>query len=289
MTAVLLLPSLPLLSSCKTGFYYDNAGKYTSGEASFSSDAVDAIDVAWFNGEVEVSFTSEPDAEISVSETSSRATDKETSLHYWLDGSTLKVKFAASGKLNLGSIQKLLKITVPKDKTLRHLSVDGSTANVVIRDARTEKLTVSAISGNISVSGMRASGEADISSTSGNIGIGVSTACDSLKIKSTAGSIDLSAEAKIKKLDVETTSGNVHLSNLNPAKTARVDSVSGNVTMDYLDNSGFSVSYETANGKFTTDFKVYLDGNKYVYGTPASEFTVKTTAGNLTLRSISTD
>jgi len=43
MTAVLILPSLPLLSGCKTGFYYDNAGKYSVGDATFNVDDVEAI------------------------------------------------------------------------------------------------------------------------------------------------------------------------------------------------------------------------------------------------------
>ena len=289
MTAVLLLPSLPLMSSCRTGFYYDNAGKYTPGGTTLAADTVEAIDVEWFNGDVEISFNADSNAPISVSETASRATDDTTSLHYWLDGTTLKIKFAASGKLNLGSVEKVLRVSVPRDKTLRHLSVNGGSANVVLKDPRSEKLTVSAISGNISVSGMRVSDSATISSTSGNIEGNAAIACDSLKIKSTAGSIDFSTEARIRNLSVETTSGNVHLSNLNPAKKARIDSVSGNVLLEFLDNSGFSLEYDTVNGKFSTDLKMYTNGKAYVYGTPNSEFLVKTAAGNLTIKSVSTN
>lgn len=288
MTAVLLLPSLPLMTSCRTGFYYDNADKYTSGEASFSADTVEALDIEWFAGEVQVVFGDDSETEISVSETANKKTDGDTSLHYWLDGTTLKIKFAASGKLNLGGIEKALKVTLPRQKTLIHLSVSGSAANVNVKDARAEKLTVSAVAGNIELSGMRVSDKASVSSTSGNIRGSVMTACDSLNISSTSGSIGFSTEAKVRSLAVETTSGNIHLSNLNPAKKAKVETVSGNVELDFLDNSGFSLAYSTVSGKLSTDFKMYMKGDKYVYGTPNSDFSVKTAAGNLTVSSVPT-
>lgn len=288
MTAVLLLPSLPLMTSCQTGFYYDHAAKYTAGNASFSADTIDALDVDWFSGEVLVEFGDSSESEVSVSETANKKTDEDTSLHYWLDGTTLKIKFAASGKLNLSGIEKTLKVTLPRQKTLLHLSISGGAANVNVKNARADKLTVSAVAGSIELSGMRVSNKASISSTSGNISGSAMTACDTLNISSTSGSISFSTEARVRSLGVETTSGNIRLSNLNPAKKAEVETVSGNVELDFLDNSGFSVAYNTVSGKFSTDFKMYLSGDKYVYGTPNSDFSVKTAAGNLTILSIPT-
>ena len=288
MTAVLLLPSLPFMSGCKTGFYYDNASKYESGEASFSAEAVEAIDVAWFNGEVNILFTAEEGAPVSVAETSDKKTDSETALHYWLDDTTLKIKFAASGKLKLSSLHKTLTVILPQSKTLAHLSVDSEASNVTLKDVRSKKLTVSAVSGNILLEGARISERADITTTSGNIHGNAVAAAENFKIKSKSGRIRFSTEARIRELSAETTSGNVFLSNLNPAKIARVDTVSGNVELEFLDNSGFSLTYDTVNGKLSTDLKLFLDGKKYVYGTPNAEFSVKTAAGNLSILSVST-
>ena len=288
MTAVILLPSLLFISGCTTGFYYDNADKYASGETSFSSDVIEAIDIEWFSGEVNVLFISDPNTDISVTESSSKKTDSETALHYWLDNTTLKIKFAASGKLKLSGLEKTLKITLPRDKILTQININGESSNITLKDIRTQKLSVSAISGNVLLDGSRISAEATVSTTSGNIRGNAMTSCDSFKITSSSGSIRFSSEARIKELRVETTSGNVFLSNLNPAKKATVDTVSGNVELEFLDNSGFSLSYETVNGKLSTDMKMYVDGKKYVYGSPNSDFTVRTASGNLSISSLPT-
>lgn len=288
LTAVLILPSLPLLNGCKTNFFYDKANKYSHGDASFSSESVEYIDIDWFNGRVEMLFTADSDADISISESSSRKLDEETSLHYWLDGTVLRIRYAASGKINLGKHEKTLTVILPADKSLMHVNVNSESANIVMQDARAQSLSVSTLAGNVTLNGLRVSNNVTVSTRGGSISGNVATACDVLSINTTSGSISFSTDAKVKELYVETIKGNVFLSNLTTAKTAKITSVSGTVSLEFLDNSGFSLTYSTFMGNLDTEMKFLLDGKKYVYGTPSSEFAVSTTTGDLIIFSIPT-
>lgn len=288
LTAVFLLPSLPFMSSCSTVLYYDNADKYTSGGTELESDTVKAIDVEWFNGSVDISFSSDSGAPISVSETANKWLDAESSLHYWLDGKTLKIQFAMSGKTNFNDLNKSLKITLPADHSLLLISANAVSSNITVTDARADAMTVSAVSGNVEFTGTRVANDITVSSTSGNVKGNIITPCDRLSISTTSGSVDFSTEAKLKNLGVETVSGNIRLSNLNPARNAKVDSVSGNIDLEFLENAGFRFGYSTVSGDFHSDFGLYLDGNKFVHGNPIADFSAETVSGDIRLISIPT-
>ena len=277
----LLAACTALATGCSTNFYYDNAGKYTSGNADFDPSSVEALDIQWLNGDVEISFSGATGSSVSVTEDANKKLDESTSLHYWLDNTTLKIKFAASGKSNYSNLSKKLKVVLPSSLTLLHLSVSGVSASIDIDGARAERVTLNSVSGNVSAKDVRVYGDAVISTTSGNVSGSVITSCDEVKLSSTSGSIEFTTEARVRSLEVETTSGNISLSNLNPAKKCRVETVSGNTRLEFLDNAGFSVKFDSVSGDFETDFSMYLVDGKYVFGKSNSDFTVKTVSGDV--------
>ena len=271
-----------LTVGCNTSFYYDNASKYTAGNVELNADLIEAIDIEWLNGDVNVSFSSEGST-ISVSEEANRSIDEERMLHFWVDGVTLKIKFGASGNSNYNGITKTLDVVLPGSKSLEYININCVSSNIELENAKTKKLSANAISGNVRADNARISEAAEFISTSGNIRGSVITACNSLQIETTSGSVDFSTEARVKSLYVETVSGNIYLSNLNPAKKASVDTVSGNVELEFLDNAGFEVDFSSVSGDFSTDFPMYVNGDKYVFGTPNSSFKIKTVSGDISI------
>lgn len=269
-----------LLTGCSAGFHYDNSDKYSIGNGTVI-DIVKAIDISWLSGDLELDFSGNPSDGIVFSETSNKELNDNLKLHYWLDGTTLRLKYAASGKINFNGITKKLKVTVPSDVTLTELKIDSVSSNIKIDGARSDSVFAAAVSGNISANDLRASEEVSLSSTSGNIDGSILTACKKLSASSTSGSIAFSTEARIRELLVETVSGNILLSNLNPAKEAIIDTVSGNVDLEFLDNSGFELTLDTVSGDIHSDLNMFVSGSKYVYGTADSDFKVKTVSGDL--------
>ena len=276
----LIIFSSLTLCGCSTNFRYDNYDKYTVGEAAIT-DIVRAVDVEWISGDIEFDFNGNPSDGIVFTESSKKGLSEALSLHYWLDGTTLRLKFAASGKANFNGISKKLKVIIPSDVTLTELNINGVSSNIKLDGARADSIYVNSVSGNISASDIRAGESVSLASTSGNVKGKILVACKSLKMASVSGNISFSTEARVRELSTETVSGNVFLSNLNPAKSGLVDTVSGDVELEFLDNSGFEISYETVSGDIVSDFNVYVHDSKYVYGTPNSAFKVKTVSGDL--------
>lgn len=277
-----------LTAGCRTGFYYENSDKYSVGDVFFHTSEVDGIDVEWLSGDINVVFSNNIESGILVSEDSNKELDEHSTLHYWLDKGVLRIKFAASGKSNYNGLSKNLTVTLPATKTLARLIVHSVSSNVNVSGVRADTLFVNAVSGNLYADGARVYEDATLSTTSGNIEGSVITACNKLALTSTSGSIDFSTEARILELTAETTSGNLRLANLNPAKKASVDTVSGNVELEFLDNAGFSIEFSSVSGDFNTAFATYVSGNKYVCGTPISDFTVSTVSGDVDVTAIPT-
>lgn len=284
ITAVFLLTliifSSLTLCGCSTNFRYDNYDKYTVGGAAIT-DIIRAVDVEWISGDVEFDFNGNPSDGIVFAESSEKELADSLKLHYWLDGTTLRLKFAASGRANFNGANKKLKVTVPSDVTLNELNINGTSSNIKIDGVRADSIYVKSVSGNISAGDIRASNSVSLASTSGNVRGNILVTCKSLNMTSVSGNISFSTEARVRELSAETVSGNLFLSNLNPAKTGVVDTVSGDVKLEFLENSGFEVSFETVSGDIASELNVYKQGSKYVYGAPDSAFRVKTVSGDL--------
>ena len=91
----LLLSLVISAVSCGTNFFYQNSDKYTVGGASLSHP-ISAIDIEWISGHVNVKYSNDGENEVVFSESYDKKLDDDLLLHYWLDGTTLRIKFAAS-------------------------------------------------------------------------------------------------------------------------------------------------------------------------------------------------
>ena len=130
-------------------FVYDHAGKYTAGDGEIDG-TVKKLDIDWLSGSVSV-VAGKGDS-VLIQEAAGGIIDKDMRVHWWLDGTTLRVKFCASGlKPRIYHGKKDLTVTVPETLSLSAISVDSASAEVSVLGASMDELSVDTASGAIRV------------------------------------------------------------------------------------------------------------------------------------------
>ena len=250
-------------SGCSKNLTYANAEKYTAGGTTLTATVTD-VEIEWLAGSVEFAYGD--DEGITFQETSATDLDKRTTLYYWLENTTLHIKFAQSriGWWKGAYPEKDLVVTLPKDLVLREAEVDTTSADIDLNNLSARSI------------------EAD--SSSGAITGVLSDVTKELNVEALAGSIDITASG-LQKFDIETTSTDVKLSVGTVLSEGSFDSVSGNFTLTLPETfEGFSVEFESVSGNFNSDFTTEKRGNRYVYGTGATELEVENTSGNVNVK-----
>ncbi|MBE7077720.1 MAG: DUF4097 domain-containing protein [Clostridiales bacterium] len=250
-------------SGCSKNLTYENAEKYTAGGTTLTA-AVTDVEIEWLAGSVEFAY-GEGEG-VTFKETSATDLDKRTMLYYWLENTTLHIKFAQSriGWWNGAYPDKDLVVTLPKDLVLTEVEVDTASADIDLNNLSARRI------------------EAD--SSSGAIMGVLSDATKELNVESLSGSVDITANG-LQKFEIETTSTDVKLSAGMDLSEGSFDSISGNFTLTLPETfEGFSVEFESVSGNFNSDFTTEKRGNRYVYGTGATELEVENTSGNVNVK-----
>lgn len=277
---------------------YPNAEKYSAGGASFSSQ-IDKIEIDWLSGKVNIAYRSGDG--VSISETSNSALSDDMRVHLWLDGTTLRVKFAASGvKTHLfRNERKELTVALPENFKLSELIVNAASANVTGEKVRTNKISFSTASGDIDLS--CEAEEIELNSSSGKITLGqkgkassarINTSsggveanfadCDKAELNSSSGTVKAVAD-KVGELSAKTSSGSIYCS-LKAAMQGNFYSSSGKVTLCFSVGFGLKANVSTSSGKLYSDLALKKSGNNYVYGDGSAEINVKTSSGSVVFK-----
>ena len=105
--AVLMIAAFCLAGCGATVNYtYDDADKYTAGDREIS-DSIDKLNIDYAAGDVDIKTV--PGKTVSVKETANRDLEEDQKVHTRVDGSTLYVKFCASGEgMSFKDIEKHL-------------------------------------------------------------------------------------------------------------------------------------------------------------------------------------
>ena len=96
--AVVLVAAMAVSLEGGVGYRYDNAEKYAAGAGNVEG-TVRNLDVDWIDGQVTIAYHSEPT--VLISETSKKNIPADMELRWWLDGDTLRVRYAKSGTVRL--------------------------------------------------------------------------------------------------------------------------------------------------------------------------------------------
>lgn len=300
MTALICLFALAF-SACsfRVGELYPDADKYSAGDAVIT-DKVETLLIDWSSGSVTIE-PGDGDA-IELCETGNKPTDPKEQLQYYLDGTTLHVRFCAPAKVTVGVMkEKDLHVTLPKDLVLRELDVSTASAELNVTDVRAERMKLGTASGR--VFGSVAYAEAlQIGAASGEVELTVSGEVGTIDADTASGDVRLTASGEVGTIDADTASGAVSITadsvrelEMDSAsgaldavlsKTPReceLDSASGEITLTLPADAEFTAEVDTASGDVECEFPTVLHGDSYICGGGGADLSFDTASGNISI------
>ena len=276
------------------GLTYANADQYTAGDATVTG-TVENLDVNWKSGSIKIEYHS--GSEIRVTETGNRTISGDDQLRWWLDGTTLRIQYAKSGRFHIiDTLNKTLTISLPEgivlktakihttsgDMDIPQLTADETELTVTSGNVRatadTRKMTVRATSGDLNISLPGNAEAVTFEVTSGKITADIGYA-EKLSIHGTSS--DINFYGKAGDADIKTTSGAVSVRFLT-FRTLNIDVTSGNVTAALPENPGFTLDAKMTSGKLNYEGIAFTrGGDVYSCGDGSGRCSIHTTSGDI--------
>ncbi|MDO5322721.1 MAG: DUF4097 family beta strand repeat-containing protein [Clostridia bacterium] len=299
--AALALAAASMLTGC-TDFRtssYANADRYTAGDAEFT-EKIEKIEIDWAGGSVNLVLHSGDT--VLLTEAAEEGMPEELRVHWWLEGSTLHVQYAASGAKQraFNSWRKELTLTVPEALSLDDIEIRTASATVAAEGLTAETLDISTASGSIrldcaadairlnSASGSvqltqrDSAAEVCIETASGRIDAALGHV-DAAELESASGRIALTA-ASLDSLSTKTTSGAIRCELEAAPSTCRLRSTSSDVALSLPEDADFTAKVSTTSGDFESDFALKKDGRNYICGSGSAGIEIDTTSGDVSIQ-----
>lgn len=303
LTSVFLIAALPGISGCliTNTLNYSDAKKYSAGNATIT-DKVENIELDYLSGIVKIKTHTENT--VIISEETPDGLKDDMRVHWWLDKTTLKIKYAASGTRQpiFGIWEKKLTLTLPESAIFSYVTVNLSSAELDTALIKTQNLDVKTVSGKADIN--CEAKNIDIESTSGRINLNANGDITDIAVQSTSGDIDAVFE-KANKANFKSTSGRISIFanetndavlkttsgaifcafSATPSK-CKISSTSGKTTLKLPENADFDVKVNTTSGTFRSDFALVKNGNHYVCKNGNADIEIKTTSGDVFVQKI---
>lgn len=241
-----------------TGLEYDNANAYSVGATEITG-TVKNIEIEWLAGSVKLQ-THEGNA-VSVSETSSENLSDDKQLRYWLDGETLRIRYA-------------------KAKTWRNNELPEKALSINLPAAALRSIDVETVSASVEVTGV-STNSAEIETVSGNVHMSLVGDTDEVSVDSTSGEITISAS--VRDFELDSTSGNVSMYALNVPAEGGIDTTSGNIYLQLPEGAQFTADASALSGSISCAFEYTKQGNRFTCGTGGGSYELDSLSGNITI------
>ena len=297
--AAAVLLSLAGCMSFSISSTYDNADKYSAGNAEFS-EGISALDIDWSSGTVNV--TRHDQNTVSVSEANSADLSEDRRVHTWLDGKTLHIRFCKSGDISFSeSTEKKLEVRLPRDLKLDSVSyscssadtcfegidandfkADSSSGKLELKDCSAKAFSLDTSSGNILLS---QKGEADkitVDTSSGSVEMDLETVKD-IKLDSSSGDRRITA-GKAEYVTSNTSSGRTELTFGSTPTEIKHESSSGDIILRLPKDAGFKAVVDTSSGKFSSEIPTAMEGDTYTAGSGSCRISADTSSGDIDIR-----
>lgn len=239
-------------------YYYADSEKYSAGEAELSG-TVENIDINWPVGSVTV-LPHNANA-VCLSEKSEREWAVDRQLHYWLDNTTLKIKYYGCGKWDLSELKKDLTVLVPDTLIL-------------------STLKVSSLSTNVKLSNLAVSQSVEVNTLSGELEAEFSLPLNEFKGDSTSGLIRVIAPS-ISRFNAEAISGAVNLSVSKEPDWLNVDTTSGDISLILPESASFTLDYDTTSGDLSSELSYRKSARKFIFGDGKGDYNISTVSGDV--------
>lgn len=297
--AVIMAAALTVsLSACGVASIYEHADKYSVGSNAVLTDTVDSLELEWQSGRIDIVY--HDSREILLSEKSSSSLSDEIRMHWWVDGTTLRIHFAASGQVITGNLKKNLTVTLPADMIFSAFKLNVTSGDVQVSKITADYADLNTTSGNIS--GTVQAKEIKATSTSGNIALtqqgetedavldttsgNIEFSCDTvgtLKADSNSGKVTVNA-VKAQKAEIASTSGKISFSSAGMPERLKLDSTSGDISVKVPRDASFTLNVDQTSGDFFyQDIALKKQGDRYVAGDGAAAFDFGSTSGDIRL------
>ena len=285
------------LCSCRgrtiVGRTYADASRYSAGSFSYRASGVDIVKIDYVAGDVTV--VQSASGTLDVTETGRNLSEAQ-SLHWLLDGDTLRIQYCKSGYT--GNIpEKRVTVEIPKgvqlevsttsgdiildgDMTNSQTSVGSTSGDLTVGNLRTGRFEAGSTSGNKTIGSLHAEEDADFGSTSGNTKIGGIVA-ENINFGGTSGNFEAD-NITCGELDAGCTSANITLG-FNRCGVVKIGCTSGNVTITKLPEGGASIDFDHTSGDLRAD-EYTVKGKRMVFGNGTCDMEISTTSGDLTIR-----
>lgn len=294
---------------------YADAGKYSAGETTLDA-AAENLEIEWVDGKVTVAY--HPEKTIIITETAPGAIPEDKAVHWWMDGNTLRIRYAKSGVILLRGLKKELTVTLPEGTRLKTARITGTSSDLDVSaitaeelemqttsgdihaGASAKKVSLGATSGNI-LGTLDGAEEITAGSTSGSVSLIQAGTTKAVRLSSTSGALSIKAEEivdltagstsgsisveakKAEKAELSATSGSITLA-LEAFSDLKAGTTSGSVTAALPETPGFTGDFSTTSGRFDSALALTRNGSVYSCGDGSGRCTIHTTSGSITLR-----
>ncbi|MBQ2202176.1 MAG: DUF4097 family beta strand repeat protein [Clostridia bacterium] len=283
--------------SCSAPIRYSNADRYTAGDFTYDESKVKKVEIEWIAGSVKLRNAK---GTLSVSETCDKELSEELQMHWWIDGTTLKIKYCKSGeKLSLFDIDKKdLTVELPAFADLEieiasgyvqaehmldlgKLKLETASGGADFQFLSAKEVKVDSASGGLNFGQVSVSGEFEINTASGGLAVNDITA-NEIDVNSASGDISL-GKITAEKVDIDNASGFVVLW-LHSANEVRIDSTSGGIRIKLDDKEGGAkIKFDAVSGNFNTALSVVNSGDLMTIGDGRINIEIKVVSGSVTV------
>lgn len=278
---------------------YSDADRYTAGNFTYDGSKVTAVEIDWVSGSITLKNGK---GTLSVSETSEKQLSEEDQMHWWIDGTTLRIRYCKSGKkINLvGDLLEKKDLTVELP-AFADLSIDVAAGKIVAEDMLdVGTFKVNTASGGASIGFLSAkevdidtasgawefgmvsvSGEFDVDTASGGLSVDEITA-NSVEVDSASGGVSIGA-VMADRVKIDSASGGIALG-LRRVSRADISSTSGGIRLTLADKEGgATIRFDAVSGSFSTDLPYEKTGNTYKIGSGLADIKISVTSGGVTV------
>lgn len=236
---------------------------YSIGGGKTAAAGIRNIDITWTSGKVIIKAGS--GSEITYDEEGASKDDER--MRSMVSGNNLTIKYsramnASSWYSSVFSSSKTLTVTLPSSamKNLDSITVNAVSADTDISGITAARCTVEAVSGKISIE---------------------DSVFTELHTENVSGNTELHGE--FGQFSCETVSGTASVRDRIMPERASFNSVSGSMEL-LIPDSGFTATFDTTSGAFSSSYTVSVSGKAYLYGDGAATLSFKTVSGNADIK-----
>lgn len=242
------------------------------------SEAVESIDISWSAGTVTI-MTSNAST-VFFSEESDKELTDDTRLRYWLDGTTLRIRFCRSEQWLLNDLKKDLTVTVPENVKLAGLNVNSVSAAIDMDAVQAESVEVSTTSGSVRLTDCVVTEQMTFNSVSGALDARLVQPLNSFQSVTTSGVCRLNAPS-VACFHADSVSGTVDLATGDAPERLDISTISGRVGLALSKDASFTLIYSSTSGDLSSDLSYTREKGQYRFGDGRSAFGIVTVSGDV--------